>query len=68
MTSIKQMREELSSAHKDGYEKEVRKRSGIKGNPQDALETVLLWLALRAAKGEAYAPAACEWLKKFMKG
>ena len=68
MTTITKMRQELLSAHQEGLVDEVHLISEVEGAPKDAIEVVICYLALDAARGSYDALVACEAIKKWVRG
>ena len=73
MTTITNMRREITIAHQSGFNKQMRTMSGIDGAPKDATEVFILYLALEALRNPSgwerqKAFDACEALKKWNGG
>ena len=64
MATIKEMREELSRAERQGHAQAIRNIAGIEGTPKDATEVFVLYLALQALLDKPGALAACNALKE----
>ena len=64
MSTLKQMRAELTKAHREGLADEVHLISEI-DTPRDATQVFICYLALEAARGSYQALCAVELLKKY---
>ena len=63
--NIKEMRDELRKAYREGHVEDVRLMSDVSGAPKDATEVFLCYLALEAARGSYPALAALAALKEY---
>ena len=65
MSTLKEMRAELTKAHREGLADDVHLISEIEGAPKDATQVFICYLALEAARGSYQALCAVELLKKY---
>ena len=65
--NIKEMRAELTKAHREGLAEDVYHIGNIDGAPKDATEVIICYLALEAARGSYTALAAVNALNEFFK-
>ena len=65
MSTLKEMRLELSKAHREGLADEVHLISEIEGAPKDATQVFICYLALQVARGSYQALCAVELLKEY---
>ena len=65
MSTLKEMRLELSKAYGEGLADEVHLISEIEGAPKDATQVFICYLALEAARGSYQALCAVELIKKY---
>ena len=64
MSTLKQMRAELTKAHREGLADDVHLISEI-DTPKDATQVFICYLALEAARGSYPALCAVELIKKY---
>lgn len=65
--NIKDMRDELRNAHREGHVEDIRLMSDVAGAPRDATEVFKCYLALEAARGSYLALAALNALIEYEK-
>jgi len=63
--NIKDMRDELRKAHREGHVEDIRLLSDVSGAPKDATEVFICYLALEAARGSYLALAAMNAVKEY---